>query len=399
MRPAPHADALLATSAAADQPVAAGQVVGRLSLLNRLLPAWIFLAMALGVGLGAVAPGIAGMLDSARIGTISFPIAFGLLWMMYPILARVKYEEMSRVGRAWKLFSMSLVLNWFVGPLVMFTLAWILLPDQPAYRTGLILIGLARCIAMVLVWNDLAGGDREDAAALVALNSVFQVLAYSLYAWVFLAILPRVLGLGTQEIRIGFWDVARSVLIFLGVPLALGMLTRLVGIRTRGRAWYEDRFMPRLSPTSLVALLFTIVVMFSLKGDVIVHAPGDVGRIALPLLAYFAVMFFGAFGLSWRSGFSYEETVALSFTAAGNNFELAIAVAVGTFGIASGQALASVVGPLIEVPILVTLVYIALWMGRRLRFGRGARLAAAGSQPYQAGDPSHAAESYKEANP
>ncbi len=361
--------------AIAVQSAPGGQVIERLSLLNRLLPVWIFLAMALGIGLGAVAPAIADALDSARVGTISFPIALGLLWMMYPVLARVKYEELSRVGRAWKLFSMSLALNWFVGPLVMFGLAWTFLPDHPEYRTGLILVGLARCIAMVLVWNDLAGGDREDAAALVALNSVFQVLAYSLYAWLFLAILPRVFGLGTQDIHIGFWEVARSVLIFLGLPLALGILTRVWGIKARGRAWYEDRFMPRLAPTSLIALLFTIVVMFSLKGDVIVHAPGDVVRIALPLMAYFAAMFFGAFWLGWRSHFSYGETVAMSFTAAGNNFELAIAVAVGTFGIGSGQALASVVGPLIEVPALVALVYVALWLGRRLHFGRGRRVA------------------------
>ena len=350
-----------------------GQVIERLSLLNRLLPVWIFLAMAAGIGLGAVAPGIADALDSARVGTISFPIAVGLLWMMYPVLARVKYEELSRVGRAWRLFSMSLALNWVIGPLVMFGLAWVFLPDQPEYRTGLILVGLARCIAMVLVWNDLAGGDREDAAALVALNSVFQVLAYSLYAWLFLAILPRLFGLGTQEIDIGFWEVARSVLIFLGLPIALGMATRAWGIRARGRAWYEDELMPRLAPTSLVALLFTIVVMFSLKGDVIVHAPGDVLRIALPLVVYFAVMFSGAFWLGWRSRFSYEETVAVSFTAAGNNFELAIAVAVGTFGIGSGQALASVVGPLIEVPALVALVYVALWLGRRIVFAPGRR--------------------------
>lgn len=363
--------------AAVAQPNPGAQVIERLSLLNRLLPVWIFLAMALGIGLGAVAPGIADALDSARMGTISFPIAFGLLWMMYPVLARVRYEELSRVGRAWKLFSMSLVLNWVIGPLVMFGLAWVFLPDHPEYRTGLILVGLARCIAMVLVWNELAGGDREDAAALVAMNSVFQVLFYSLYAWVFLAILPRVFGLGTQDIHIGFWEVARSVLIFLGLPLALGVLTRAWGIRSRGRAWYEDEFMPRLAPTSLVALLFTIVVMFSLKGDVIVHAPGDVVRIAVPLVAYFAVMFFSTFWLGWRSRFSYGETVALSFTAAGNNFELAIAVAVGTFGIASGQALASVVGPLIEVPALVGLVYVALWMGRRMTFGpgRGDRVA------------------------
>jgi ACR3 family arsenite transporter len=364
------ADALLAPRETVAPPADVRGVVGRLSVLDRFLPLWIVLAMALGLGLGAVVPGLPRALDALSVGTISLPIAVGLLWMMYPVLARVKYEELSHVGRAWRLFGVSLLLNWVVGPLLMFALAWVFLPDLPHYRTGLILVGLARCIAMVLVWNQLAGGDREDAAVLVALNSVFQVLAYSLYAYVFLAVLPVALGLGAgQVVSIAFWDVARSVLVFLGVPLAAGVATRYVGLRARGRAWYDGVAMPRLAPTALVALLFTIVVMFSLKGDVILALPGDVARIALPLLVYFGLMFGAAFWWGRRAGFSYSRTTTLSFTAAGNNFELAIAVAVGVFGIASGEALAAVVGPLIEVPALVGLVYVALWLGRRVRFG------------------------------
>ena len=349
-------------------------VVGRLSVLDRFLPLWIVLAMVVGLALGALVPGLPRALDALSIGTISLPIALGLLWMMYPVLARVKYEGLAHVGRAWRLFGVSLLLNWLIGPLLMFALAWIFLPDLPQYRTGLILVGLARCIAMVLVWNQLAGGDDEAAAALVALNSVFQVLVYSFYAWIFLAILPVWLGLGAgQIVNIAFWDVATSVLVFLGIPLAAGIVTRYLGIRARGREWYDGVAMPKLAPTALLALLFTIVVMFSLKGDVILALPGDVVRIAVPLTVYFALMFGASFWWGHRAGFSYPETTTLSFTAAGNNFELAIAVAIGVFGISSGEALAAVVGPLIEVPALVALVYVALWLGRRLKFAIGAR--------------------------
>jgi ACR3 family arsenite transporter len=354
------------TEAAAIQPAPAG-ALARLSTLDRLLPIWIFLAMAVGLLVGYLYPNVAYALDSARIDTVSLPIAIGLLWMMYPVLARVKYEELGRIRHAGRMLVISLVENWLIGPLLMFALAWIFLPDMPDYRTGLVLIGLARCIAMVLIWNLLAGGDNELCAVLVALNSVFQVLSYSAFAYLYITVLPNWLGLGAGAVvRIGFWEIAKSVLIFLGVPLVAGMVTRFVGLRARGKAWYDGVLMPRLAPTALVALLFTIIVMFSLKGDVILRLPLDVLRIAIPLLVYFALMFGVSFYIGWRMRLRYEESATLSFTAASNNFELAIAVAVGVFGIASGQALAAVVGPLIEVPALVGLVYVALWAKRAL---------------------------------
>jgi ACR3 family arsenite transporter len=334
----------------------------RLSLLDRFLPFWIFAAMALGVILGAVAPGIKDVFNTLSIGTVSFPIAVGLLWMMYPVLAKVKYEELGKVAQAWEQFSVSLILNWAIGPVVMFVLAWVFLPDLPHFRTGLIIVGLARCIAMVLIWNMLAGGDSEYCAVLVALNSIFQIVMYSPLAYFFLAVVPGWFGLPGTVVNVSMLDIAKSVLIFLGIPLAAGILTRFYFLRTRGQTWYETRLMPRLGPTALVGLLFTIVVMFSMQGDKILAAPLDVLRVALPLLVYFIVMFFVSFGLSlWRK-FPYELAATQSFTAASNNFELAIAVAIGTFTIASQEALAAVIGPLIEVPVLIGLVYVALWI-------------------------------------
>ena len=359
-----------------------GRVVGQLGVLDRFLPLWIFAAMALGVGLGRIWPDIADAIDALRIDTVSLPIAIGLLWMMYPVLTKVQYEQLSKVATAWKMFSVSLGLNWIIGPVIMFFLAWIFLPDLPEYRVGLIIVGLARCIAMVLIWNMMAGGDDDHCAVLVALNSVFQILFYSLYAYFFVSVASTWIpwgSSGVETVHVSMWQVARSVLIFLGVPLVAGIITRFAVIRRKGRDWFETRFVPRLSPTAIVGLLFTIVVMFSLKGEYIVDLPLDVLRIAVPLLVYFLIMFGVSFILSWRAGFRYADTATLSFTAASNNFELAIAVAIGVFGLESGQAFAAVVGPLVEVPALVSLVYISLWARRFFfaRDGRAKRLATA----------------------
>ncbi len=336
-------------------------VVGRLSVLDRFLPLWIFLAMGLGLLLGRLIPGIKEAFDAVSIGTVSLPIAIGLLWMMYPVLAKVRYEELGKVARAWRLFGVSVALNWIIGPAIMFGLAWLFLPDLPHYRTGLIIVGLARCIAMVLIWNMLAGGDSEYCAVLVALNSIFQIVMYSPLAYFYLTIVPGWFGADTAAVGVTMWDIAKSVLIFLGIPLAAGIITRFTLIGRKGRGWYETRFMPRLGPTAIIGLLFTIVVMFSMQGDRIIGQPLDVLRIAIPLVVYFVLMFAVSFLLSWALKFPYPQTVTQSFTAASNNFELAIAVAVAAFTISSGEALATVVGPLMEVPVLIGLVYVALW--------------------------------------
>ncbi|MCJ7726233.1 MAG: ACR3 family arsenite efflux transporter [Acidimicrobiia bacterium] len=340
-------------------------VLRRLSLLDRFLPVWILAAMALGLGLGRWLPGLNDALDTVQIGSVSLPIAFGLLAMMYPVLAKVRYSRVTEVAADRTMLTMSLVLNWLVGPALMFALAWLLLPDLPEYRTGLIIIGLARCIAMVLIWNDLACGDREAAVVLVALNSVFQIVAYSVLGYFYLQVLPGWLGLDTDVLDVSLWEIARIVLIFLGVPLVAGYLTRLWGERARGVEWYETRFLPRIAPLALWGLLFTVVVLFSLQGETITSKPWDVVRIALPLLAYFALMWVVSFAVGLRLGIGYPRNTTLAFTAASNNFELAIAVAIGVYGVTSGQALAGVVGPLIEVPVLVGLVYVALWARRR----------------------------------
>ncbi|MFC0433130.1 ACR3 family arsenite efflux transporter [Kutzneria buriramensis] len=335
-------------------------VVTRLSTLDRFLPVWILAAMLLGLGAGHVIPGLGAAIDAVQVDGISLPIALGLLIMMYPVLAKVRYDRLDTVTRDRRLLLPSLLLNWVIGPALMFALAWLLLPDLPAYRTGLIIVGLARCIAMVIIWNDLACGDREAAAVLVAVNSVFQVIAFGALGWFYLSVLPGWLGLPQADLAVSGWAIARSVLIFLGIPLLAGYLSRRLGERARGRDWYEARFLPRVGPLALYGLLFTIVVLFALQGAQITGRPLDVARIALPLLAYFALMWTGSFALGRGLGLSYERTTTLAFTAAGNNFELAIAVAIATFGVTSAQALAGVVGPLIEVPALVALVYAAL---------------------------------------
>jgi arsenite transporter len=340
-------------------------IVGQLSTLDRFLPLWIVLAMAAGLALGSLWPDIKDLFNALSIGAVSLPIAVGLLWMMYPVLAKVKYEELGKIREVGQQFSVSLILNWLIGPVLMFALAWLFLPDMPAYRTGLIIVGLARCIAMVLIWNMLAGGDSEYCAVLVALNSVFQILLYSPLAYLFLRVIPEWLGMEGTVVHIGMWDIAKSVLIFLGIPLAAGVITRFTLVKRHGAEWYDTQLMPRLGPTAIIGLLFTIVVMFSMQGDKILAAPLDVLRVAIPLVVYFLLMFVISFAISlWRK-FPYALAATQSFTAASNNFELAIAVAVGTFGIASQEALATVIGPLVEVPVLVGLVYVALWIRRR----------------------------------
>ncbi len=342
----------------------AGPVVARLSILDRFLPAWIVAAMVLGVVLGRIFPGLDDALDRVKIDSVSLPIAIGLMAMMYPVLAKVKYGSIRSVIDRRSLV-VSLVLNWLIGPALMFALAWLLLPDLPEYRTGLIIVGLARCIAMVLIWNDLACGNRELAAVLVAINSVFQIGAYSVLGYFYLELLPGWLGLDSDGIDVTIWEITKSVLIFLGIPLLAGFLTRILGERARGTEWYEQRFLPRIAPMALWGLLFTIVILFALQGEQITGAPFDVARIAVPLVVYFAIMWIGSFATGLKLGFSYDRNTSIAFTAAGNNFELAIAVAIGVFGVSSGQALAGVVGPLIEVPVLVGLVYVALWARRR----------------------------------
>jgi ACR3 family arsenite transporter len=351
-------------------------VLGQLSTLDRFLPLWIGLAMATGLALGRAIPGLNDALDSVKIGSTSLPIAIGLLGMMYPVLAKVRYSRLHEVTADKPMVVSSLLLNWLVGPALMFALAWIFLSDLPEFRTGLIMVGLARCIAMVLIWNTLACGDNEAAAVLVVLNSIFQVAAYSLLGYFYLQVLPGWLGLDSTSADFALWDIARSVLIFLGVPLALGFVTSVVGRSRKGDFWYERRFLPRIGPFALYSLLFTIVVLFAIQGDSITHQPLDVARIAVPLLVYFAIMWTTSFAWGRAQHFTYAKTATLAFTAAGNNFELAIAVAIATFGVESGQALAGVVGPLIEVPALVCLVYVALWARRRF-FTEPATAAAA----------------------
>jgi len=341
-------------------------VVTRLSTLDRFLPIWIGVAMAAGLLLGRLVPGLGSALSAVEVDGISLPIAIGLLIMMYPVLAKVRYDQLDEVTADRKLMASSLALNWLIGPAVMFSLAWLLLADLPEYRTGLIIVGLARCIAMVIIWNDLARGDREAAAVLVALNSLFQVIMFAALGWFYLSVLPGWLGLPQTGIDVSPWHIAKSVLIFLGLPLLAGYLSRRLGERAKGRRWYETTFLPRVGPWALYGLLFTIVVLFALQGHQITSRPWDVARIAVPLLAYFAIMWASGFALGLALRLGYARTTTLAFTAAGNNFELAIAVAIATYGAASGQALAGVVGPLIEVPVLVGLVFVSLALRARL---------------------------------
>jgi arsenite transporter len=351
-------------------PEAPREVVASLSRLDRYLPLWIALSMLAGLLLGRLLPGLGRVLEAVAVDGISLPIAIGLLVMMYPVLAKVRYDRLDTVTGDRRLLVWSLLLNWVAGPAVMFALAWLFLAEHAEYRTGLIIVGLARCIAMVIIWNDLACGDREAAAVLVGLNSLFQVVAFGALGWFYLTVLPGWLGLSGAHLDVSGWDIARNVLIFLGIPLLAGYATRRFGERAKGRTWYESRFLPRIGPLALYGLLFTIVILFALQGEAIASHPGEVLLIAVPLLVYFAIMWTGSFALGTAIGLSYERTTTLAFTAAGNNFELAIAVAIATFGVTSGQALAGTVGPLIEVPVLVALVYLSLALRRRF-FGAG----------------------------